>query len=359
MARLRRRARRNPLKPIGALLINPSRKRRKHRNPPDTNAYKSAGYGTRVAAAHAGAVKPQRAYRRREMGTKPKGARIDAFNYHTAPQRLVMPRAAWLKMLRAGKKKVSKGKSTAKRNPMYLRANPRRRMHARRNPLYLRTNPRRRMRRNARRNPLFMRTNPLFLKTNPRKRRKSRKSRRNGFSLFKRNPAGGMLAKIPVIGPTLAAASTFLMPGAFGAVAVEPVMMVATFAAPYLPAAMPFSLTIAAAGVALAAVIKKFGPFSDATNTSLAIAAASGSGAIAYWTWRNGDDAPVKEKIGALIIAGYGSPLAGAIMGDANLGSLISAASYGSYGDYGYSQSAAATPVPTMGWGAVGSVGAL
>ncbi len=398
MARLRIKTRRNPLKPIGALLINP--KRLKRRNPPTSRAF-AKPYSVKVGAADR-----QRAYRRRPAAKRKRA--VAAFNYTAG--RLVMPLAKFRRSRKtrkngargigayvkpAKRRVLRRARISTRRNPLFLKTNPKRRKarrsvsrrsvsrtrRSRRNPFAARPRVRRMFRRakarvgvrrarrafglKARRNPLFMKTNPLFLRTNGRKGKrrahtKRRRARKNGFTLFRRN-GSGMLGKIPVIGPALASMSTFLMPAAFGAVSVEPVMMAAQLAAPYLPAAMPFSATIALGGVAVGALIKAFAPktgfISKETANLLAVAAASGAGAIAYWTWRNGDDAPVAEKMGALIVAGYGSPLAGAIMGDANIGSLMLAQNpqFAGYGGFGH----ASAPAPTMNYAPAGGAAFL
>ena len=243
-------------------------------------------------------------------------------------------------------RKAHKRTRRARRNPIFLaKRNPsRRRRSVRRNPIFLaKRNPAKRRshaRRRARRNPgfgaLLLKRNPLFVaRSNPKHRRKHRKAhskhRRNPSHrrrVARRNPSG-MLGKIPVIGPVLASASAFLMPAAFGAVSVEPVLAVTQFAAPYLPAWMPYSATVAAGGVLLGAVVKRYGPFSAATNEKLAVACAAGSGAVAYYEWRNGAGAaPVAAKAGADVLAGYGSPIAAAIMGSGQMAQLAASAGF-------------------------------
>lgn len=300
MARLRRR--KNPVRSIGALLINPRGGRLKRRNPAQKQGV--GGY-TRV----------------RPWTTYPAKKRKAALRF----ARSTPSRATIVKMKANPRKRHSKRRHSMKRNGLFM---------ARRNPVRRSARGLRRRSR-ARRNPLFIqRSNPLFIqRTNGRKRKHSKRRARHGF---RRNPAN-MLSKIPIVGGLLASASSFLLPAGFGAVAVEPILALTQFAAPYLPLWMPFSATIVVGGVVLGAVVKRYGPFAAATNDKLAVAVASAAGGIAYYEWRNGGDGPVGPKAGLMIASGMGSPIAGAIMGNAQIGALTQQAGFGNpmLGDYG------------------------
>lgn len=293
MARLRSNPRRRA---VGALLINPKRPRR----------FKLVGLRRRMKRRN-----PKQgvsAYTREKPWTNyPKAKRSKA---------------------RTSSLKRRKSTRRARRNPLFVsnplflgtKTNPRRRKARRSSRRSTRRSSARRSTRRtrrARRNPLFLaRRNPVFLsKRNPR-RRKARRNGRGYGALFVKNPGSG-LAKIPVIGPVLASAMGYVPHSLFGAVSVEPVLFVTQMASPYLPAAMPFSLTVGLGGLLVGALVKRFGPFSAGTNEKLATACVAASAGVAYYVWRTGDDAPAAEKMGSLVSAGLGNPLAGAIMGDA------------------------------------------
>lgn len=322
MARLRSNPRRRA---VGALLINPKRPRRfklralrrmKRRNPKQGVS----------------------AYTREKPWTNyPKAKRAKA-------------RTSALKR-RKGRKARRNPLFVTRANPLFLsaRSNPKRRKSRRSRrgrSVARRSYHKTRRTRRARRNPLFLaRRNPVFLsRKNPSRRRKSRK----GYgALFVRNPGSG-LAKIPVVGPILASMTSFVPHSLFGAVSVEPVLFVTQMASPYLPAAMPFSLTVGFGGLLVGALVKRFGPFSASTNDKLATACVAASAGVAYYVWRTGDDAPAAEKMGSLVSAGLGNPLAGAIMGDA--GGVYQLPDYGAHAAQPQFVGQAAIPGATRGF---------
>jgi len=189
-----------------------------------------------------------------------------------------------------------------RRNGLYLRANPRlnrrpRRLRRRRNGVYFRgsrkANPRRSSRSRVR----------IYAKTG--------RKRRNGLYLRKRRNIGALnkLQQLPLIGGLFG----FLPASLFGAVSTEPTMMVASIGAGFFPAA-PASLLYAASGLVSGALLSFFLPklgFSRATAHSLATAAASAAGGIAWYKWRTGQDSDAGSEMAGLSQLGYAPPLAG------------------------------------------------
>lgn len=220
----------------------------------------------------------------------------------------------------------------ARRNPLAIRTNSRRRRakrvfvmnprrrRTRRNALAVRTNRRRR----SRRNPYTVlrynrrRRNPLAIRTNGRRRR----MRKNGYTVLRYNRrkrhhvrrnsgrASGilgslqsMVGKLPIVGGVLKAMVGFIGPAAFGAIGVEPILLLTKFAAPYVPF-IPTSLYYPVAGLILAALVRRFAPVSESMKEKLAIGIASGAGAVGYYKWRTGSDLEVAHEAAGLDMAG-------------------------------------------------------
>ena len=145
-----------------------------------------------------------------------------------------------------------------------------------------------------------------------------------------------MLKKIPLIGGALASMVSLAPTALFGAVMVEPTMMMAKLLGRYVPS-LPAPIFYALAGLVVAAVIKmKFVPLAPSTKDKLAIAAASAAGGVAYYKFRTSGGAPetVADEVGALELRGYSGPLGLLeLRGLSGLGSGFSGAS--SYGEYG------------------------
>jgi len=141
-----------------------------------------------------------------------------------------------------------------------------------------------------------------------------------------------MLKKIPLIGGALSSMVSLAPTALFGAVMVEPTMMMAKLLGRYVPA-LPAPLFYALAGLVVAAVIKmKFVPLAPSTKDKLAIAAASAAGGVAYYKFRTSGGAPetVADEVGALELRGYSGPF-GMLELRGNSG-FSGASAYGEYG---------------------------
>jgi hypothetical protein len=184
-------------------------------------------------------------------------------------------------------------------------------------------------RRRARRNPLAIRTNrrhygalAIRTKVNGRKRhrkashKRHRRARKNPLMIrvkrngkrrhAKRNPSfGGFKVKGKGI---MASLTGFLAPAGFGALATEPLIMVADLMARYLPT-VPTSLVYAGAGVLTGTGILMLPVGSADQRQKLAIAAASAGGAIGYFHWRTGQDGAIAGSMGSVRALGYSSPV--------------------------------------------------
>ena len=86
---------------------------------------------------------------------------------------------------------------------------------------------------------------------------------------------------------------------AFGAVGVEPTMMLAKWLTPYYPR-LNSSVFYAGSGLLVAALVSRFAPFRSPIRQKLAIAIASAAGGVAYYKWRTGTDAPMAGEYGLL-----------------------------------------------------------
>ena len=129
-----------------------------------------------------------------------------------------------------------------------------------------------------------------------------------------------MLKKIPLIGGALASMVSLAPTALFGAVMVEPTMMMAKLLGRYVPS-LPAPIFYALA---------------PSTKDKLAIAAASAAGGVAYYKFRTSGGAPetVADEVGALELRGYSGPLGLLeLRGLSGLGGGFSGAS--SYGEYG------------------------
>jgi hypothetical protein len=249
MARRRNTRRRNPIKSTGMLVINPRRRNTRRKNT-------SRRRNTR-----------RRNTRRRNSNGQYK--RI-AGSYYSGARR------------RNTRRRNTRRRNTRRRNTA-RRRNTRRRNTRRRNSVlaYRRANGRRRntRRRNTRRR-------------NTRRRNTRRRNTRKGF-----------LAKIPVVGPTLDKALSFLMPAGLGAIAVEPTLMAAKFLGPMMPN-LPSSVFYVGTGLLLAGFVASTKFLGAKFHKDLALAIASATGGVAYYKWRTGSDIPVAAEAGALEIHG-------------------------------------------------------
>lgn len=307
---------RNPIRTTGALLINPRRKRKKAHGRRRRN-------GGRLGALLL--TNPRRRRKSRRSSSRRHNPHVKGYSRkaHRVKAHSV----------RAYNRKARKGRSRRRRNP------------SRRGGMFrrFRMNPRRRYASRRRTSARRYRHNPHASIVNPR-RHKARSRRRVAFR--RRNPAMGKgLAKIPVIGPLLASMIGVVGPAAFGAVGVEPILAVSQLAARYAPN-LPTTALYPLSGLFLAAAtdlyIGKWIGLKPELRRNIAVALAAGGGAVGYYKWRTGQGATAGEEMGALILSGLGSPIAGAVMGD--LGDLIvQAPSYGALleqqnrgmGDYG------------------------
>lgn len=282
MAKLRR----NPRRATGALLINPRRRRhaarrRRHNAAPGVLAVNVRKY--RRSGKH--------------------GHKVSAYSRSKA---------------RRGKRR---GKARVRKNPLRL-INPRRhRKHARKGHAKRHTSSRRR--RNPRHVKFVARRNP---------RRKSSGRARRG-SIMVPGVAGiqKTVGKVPVVGPMLASLVGFVPTSAFGALSVEPTLAVAQLLARYVPA-LPTNFLYPLSGAILGAATDAYiGPMiglKKETSRQLAVAMAAAGGGVGYYLWRTGRSTTAGAEMGTLLLSGYGSPIAGAIMGD--LGDLyVQAPEYG------------------------------
>ena len=223
----------------------------------------------------------------------------------------------------------------ARRNPSRTGATRRRRA-LRRNPRSKRrlANPRRRaLRRNPRRKArrTIARGSVIRTRRNPRRRSSVRRRamRRNPRRSYRRRRNG--MSKIPVVGGILSTLASLVPQGVFGALSVEPTLFVAQLASRYFPnmsttALYPLSGLVV--GTAFAKLLPKLG-FSARTAEQLAIATVSAGGAVGYYKWRTGQSTEAVNEMAGLVMAGYGSPLAGLVMGNAGLGELVALSGYG------------------------------
>ena len=174
---------------------------------------------------------------------------------------------------------AKKGWAKRKRNGTKRRANStRRRTNTKR-----RTNTTRRRNTARRRNPVARRRNTSRRRSNP-----------SALTNLKRS-----LKKLPVVGGPLSDMVGFGPYAAFGAVGVEPTMMLAKYFSPYMPR-VNSSVFYAGTGLLVAAIIGRFAPVSPAVRQKLAIAVASAAGGVAYYKWRTGTDASMAGEYGLL-----------------------------------------------------------
>jgi len=210
-------------------------------------------------------------------------------------------------------KRNPKGRATKRKAPRLLINRKRRsakrkssRRRARRNPLAIRTNRRHygalairtkvngRKRKASHKRHRRARKNPLMIRV---KRNGKRRLHKNGFSGFKVKGKGIM-----------ASLTGFLAPAGFGALATEPLIMVADLMARYLPT-VPTSLVYAGAGVLTGTGILMLPVGSADQRQKLAIAAASAGGAIGYFHWRTGQDGAISGSMSSVRALGYASPV--------------------------------------------------
>ena len=295
-----------PMRAKGAVLINPRPKRASSRS-------------ARIKALFGGTKKRRNPSRRRRAARKPLGELV------------VNPRR------RRRARKASAHRRT-RRNPVRRRAsrrrkNPvRRRSAARRSPVR-RRNPRRRSKRKLARGSLIRtRRNPrrkASRRRNPMRRRYAR--RRNGI----KSTASTLFASFLALAPQTL----------YGAISVEPTFAIAQIAARYWPGLSTtalYPLSGLALGVAIKWLLPKVG-VSKAMADQLATATVAGGGAVGYYKWRTGQSTDAATEMAGLVLNGYGSPLAGLVMGDAGLGELVSLSGYGGYGATSYGNAAYAT----------------
>ena len=150
-------------------------------------------------------------------------------------------------------------------------------------PKRRRTNTTRRRNTARRRNPVARRRNTSRRRSNP-----------SALTNLKRS-----LKKLPVVGGPLSDMVGFGPYAAFGAVGVEPTMMLAKYFSPYMPR-VNSSVFYAGTGLLVAAIIGRFAPVSPAVRQKLAIAVASAAGGVAYYKWRTGTDASMAGEYGLL-----------------------------------------------------------
>ena len=123
----------------------------------------------------------------------------------------------------------------------------------------------------------------------------------------RRNPTiQATLKKIPFVGGTLAAMVDFLPQALFGAVSVEPTIMVAKFLSPYMPQ-MPASVFYGATGLLVASLVRFIPGLTKSTKDKLAIAVASAAGGVAYYKMRTGSDTEMASEAGMLELRGVGN----------------------------------------------------
>lgn len=277
----RRVARSAPIRTMGTLLINP---RKRKSNP-------------RKKAASTTATTTSRRRRRRKPAARGAGTlRIKL--------RTVNPR----------KRRAVKRRSSARRRRVNPRAK-RARVRASR-PTYFRK------RRASRKKNGYHRKRKL----NPRRRR------RNGAKMRK---AASGLRKIPFIGAPLAAAVGLVPSAIFGALVVEPMIMVSQLIARYIPA-VPSSAVYAVGGLVLGGLVHEFMPFvKPSTRRDLAIASATAGSAIAFYKVRTGTDMAVADEMGTLLIQGLGNPVVNALQGADGMGELLALSGAPVYGEAG------------------------
>ena len=159
-----------------------------------------------------------------------------------------------------------------------------------------------------RRNSARRRTNTKRRRNTTRRRNTARRrnpvARRRNTSRRRRNPSAlanlkRSLKKLPVVGGPLSDMVGFGPYAAFGAVGVEPTMMLAKYFSPYMPR-VNSSVFYAGTGLLVAAIIGRYAPVSPAVRQKLAIAVASAAGGVAYYKWRTGTDASMAGEYGLL-----------------------------------------------------------
>jgi hypothetical protein len=134
-----------------------------------------------------------------------------------------------------------------------------------------------------------------------------------------------MVRRVPFIGGPLASALSFAAPAVLGAVSVLPTTAAAQFLGAYVPQ-MNSSLFYALVGLGLAGIAKATSFFGRSFHDALALALATGGGAVALYKWQTGSDVPMATETAGLAMR---SPLAG-------IGTLIvGGRRFAGYGDYG------------------------
>lgn len=290
---------RTPLRPKGAVLINPRPKRGGSKS-----AQLAALFGKRRK-------NPARRRRRASLGAV-----------------IVNPRRR-----RAAPKRRAARRNPARRRTAVRRRNPVRRRRA------LRRNPRRKDRRRLASGSI------IRTKRNPRRRYAGR--RRNPGRRYARRRNG--MRKIPVVGGILGTLYSLVPTTIAGALSVEPTLAVAQLLARYFPGMSTTGLyPVSGFVVAIAAkkLLPKLGVSASLADT-IAVATASAGGAVGYYKWRTGQNTDAATEMGALVMSGLGSPVAGLIMGDAGLGELVTMAGYNGYGNVAYATHQQANPLAT------------
>lgn len=260
-----RKARSNPIRTVGAVVINPRVRRNRRSRKLKTNRRRRAN--------------PVVVNRRRRVARR-----------RTNPHRRVM-------------RNRRRRYTARRRNPVVV--NRRRRASRRR------SNPRRRVMRNrrTRRNPVRRVSAPrLHYRKNPRRRRARRNPRRS-YGMVRRNP----MSNIPVIGSALG----FLAPAAFGAISVIPTQYAVGLMERWMPS-MRADLAFAVSGVVLGSLVQAFGgkiPVVKNYKTQLAVALASAGGAVAAYKYMTGAGggtvAAEKAKAGFYGGPSFAAPWAG------------------------------------------------
>lgn len=141
---------------------------------------------------------------------------------------------------------------------------------------------------------------------NPKKKPRKGKRKNPGMVASTISSAQGVASKIPLIGGLLSSALGYIVPMVLGAIGVEPTMQLAKFTGQYVPN-MNSSLFYLGTGIITAALAKmllpKTGFVSGDMAGRIALAIASGAGAVAYYKHRSGDSKDMGSEMGALEVA--------------------------------------------------------
>jgi len=173
-------------------------------------------------------------------------------------------------------------------------------------------------------NPRKRRSAPKVMRTRRKNPMKRRTARRKNPGYMKK------LEKVPVIGPFLAGSAAMLAPAAVGAVSVETNRMVNSGLARIYPD-MPAWASHAVAGIVLGGLTVVLGPKTGLvrkdTAKMLGAAMAAAGGALAYDKLTTEPESTVEDAMGALAVRGLpvGNPILGlgqTVAGLAGMGDL-------------------------------------